>query len=54
MSGAHKKKNFDAQLAIRMTQETRDKLQARADKEERTMCQMGRIIIERALLKQKL
>ena len=45
---------YDKQLAIRMTKETRDKLEQRAERESRPVTQMARVIIENALKKEKL
>lgn len=44
---------MEAQLAIRMSAEMREKLEARAQREGRPVTQMARVIIERALRKEK-
>ena len=49
-----KKLNYDAQLAVRMHSDTRKRLNQRAERENRTACQMARIILEKSLLKEKI
>ena len=44
---------FNTQLVIRMKDETRKKLEQRAEKEGRKTTQMARVIIERALQREK-
>lgn len=44
---------YPEQLPIRMAADTRRKLKSRADREGRTESAMARLIIERALLKEK-
>jgi len=41
------------QLAIRLSTETRQKLEQRAERESRPVTQMARVIIEAALRKEK-
>jgi len=44
---------LNEQLVIRISAETRRKLEQRAEKEDRTVSQMARVILERALRKEK-
>ena len=45
--------NLSVQVPIRMTPELRQKLKQRADREDRKESEMARLILQRALLKEK-
>jgi len=47
------KEKLDTQLAVRLSAETRRKLEQRAEKEGRPVTQMARVILERALRMEK-